>query len=80
MFAKWESAISDKERLVGQMSDMEARHKEQMTLQVQQKNVEIEDKIEDAVQKAKLEGKTKMEHWTCFVKYQKLFLYKRTAH
>ena len=51
------------------MSDMEARHKEQMTLQVQQKNVEIEDKIEDAVQKAKLEGKTKMEHWTCFVKY-----------
>lgn len=41
---------------MGQMSDMEARHKEQMALQVEQKNAEITDKIEDAVQKAKLEG------------------------
>lgn len=38
------------------MADMEARHKEQMALQVEQQNAELTDRIEDAVQKAKLEG------------------------
>ncbi|WAR14835.1 FHAD1-like protein [Mya arenaria] len=55
LFAKWESAISDKERLVKQMSEIEVRHKEELELQISQQKTDLDGQVSDAVEKAKLE-------------------------
>jgi hypothetical protein len=60
LFAKWESSLSEKERLVKQISSMEIAHKEDMLLQLEQQKVEYEGRIADAAEKAKLEGRNEL--------------------
>ncbi|XP_060586593.1 forkhead-associated domain-containing protein 1-like isoform X3 [Ruditapes philippinarum] len=60
LFAKWESSLSEKERLVKQISSMEIAHKEDMLLQLEQQKVEYEGRIADAAEKAKLEVEERM--------------------
>ncbi|XP_052820992.1 forkhead-associated domain-containing protein 1-like isoform X2 [Mya arenaria] len=60
LFAKWESAISDKERLVKQMSEIEVRHKEELELQISQQKTDLDGQVSDAVEKAKLEVEERM--------------------
>lgn len=56
LFAKWETALSDKERLVKQISDLESRHREDLASQSAQQKTEVAGLVTDAVEKAKLEG------------------------
>ena len=56
LYAKWESALGEKERLVKQMADMEIKFKEELQQQLELQKVEAEGKITDAAEKAKLEG------------------------
>ncbi|XP_052213963.1 forkhead-associated domain-containing protein 1-like isoform X2 [Dreissena polymorpha] len=60
LFAKWETALSDKERLVKQISDLESRHREDLASQSTQQKTEVEGLVADAVEKAKLEVEDKM--------------------
>lgn len=57
MYAKWESALGEKDRLVKQISDMETRFKEDLHQQLEAQKADAESNITDAVEKAKLEGK-----------------------
>jgi len=56
LFAKWETSIGEKERLMKQITDMEARHKEELDLKINQQQTESQDAVTEAVEKAKLEG------------------------
>ena len=56
LFAKWESAIGEKERLVKQISEMEVRFKEDLHEQLESQKTDAEGRISDAVEAAKLEG------------------------
>lgn len=56
LFAKWESSIKDKDRLVKQIADLEAKHKEDVALLNEQNKTDADGRIQDAVEKAKLEG------------------------
>ena len=56
LYAKWESAIGEKDRLVKQMGEMETRFKEDLHQQLEAQKTDAEGNISDAVEKAKLEG------------------------
>lgn len=56
LFAKWESAISEKEKLMSQITQIEEQHKIDIELQINLQKDDAENRIADAVEKARLEG------------------------
>lgn len=57
LFSKWEASIGEKERLVSQISTLEKQFKEDIERQVNIAKQDSDNKVTDAVEKAKLEGK-----------------------
>ena len=55
LFAKWESAIGEKDRLVKQMAEMEKKFKEDLHEQLNSQKTDSESRISDAVEAARLE-------------------------
>nr|KAG5691839.1 hypothetical protein BaRGS_033443 [Batillaria attramentaria] len=60
LWAKWESALSEKDRLTAQMAEMEGHHQQDLQLKLDALQKEMEDKLADAVEKARLEGEEKL--------------------
>ncbi|XP_046562957.1 forkhead-associated domain-containing protein 1-like [Haliotis rubra] len=59
LFAKWESAITDQERLETQLAEMEERHKEELKEKLDALKEEMDNRLVDAVEKARLEEEEK---------------------
>ncbi|XP_067659401.1 forkhead-associated domain-containing protein 1-like [Haliotis asinina] len=59
LFAKWESAITDKERLESQLTEMEQHHKEELKEKLDALKEEMDNKLVDAVEKTRLEEEEK---------------------
>ena len=57
LFSKWEASISEKERLVSQISLLEEQYKTDMERQVSIVKQDSDNRVVDAVEKAKVEGK-----------------------
>ncbi|XP_046360042.2 forkhead-associated domain-containing protein 1-like isoform X3 [Haliotis rufescens] len=60
LFAKWESAIDEKERLGTQLAEMEQSHKEEMKQKLDALKEEMGNRLVDAVEKARLEEEEKL--------------------
>ncbi|XP_025083413.1 forkhead-associated domain-containing protein 1-like [Pomacea canaliculata] len=60
LYAKWESALSEKERLTVQIQEMKAHHQEELKVRLEGLQKEMESKLLDAVEKARLEGDEKV--------------------
>ncbi|KAL4221029.1 Forkhead-associated (FHA) phosphopeptide binding domain 1 [Mactra antiquata] len=60
LFAKWESSIKDKDRLVKQISDLESKHKEDISLLEGQHKTDLKGLLQDAAEKARLEVEERM--------------------
>lgn len=57
LFSKWEASISEKERLVSQISTLEQQYKADLERQVSMTKQDSDNRVTDAVEKARLEGK-----------------------
>lgn len=62
LYAKWESSLNEKERLVKQLNDSEAHYKEDIRLQAQQQQNDFDGRVADAVEKARLQVEEQMNH------------------
>ncbi|KAK3583390.1 hypothetical protein CHS0354_040353 [Potamilus streckersoni] len=60
LYAKWETALREKERLVKQISQQEEQYKQDLQTQLKAQKEEAQQRIADAVEKAKLEVEEKL--------------------
>lgn len=60
LFAKWESALSEKDRLSAQIAEMEGHHQEDVRVKLDALQRDMEGKLADAVERARLEGEEKL--------------------
>lgn len=60
LFAKWESALSEKDRLTAQMAEMENQHQQDVKEKLDSLRIEMNNKVIDAAEKARLEGEEKL--------------------
>ena len=56
LFARWESAISEKEKLQGHVSELQEKFKADLEMQVKVAVEDGDNKVKDALEKAKIEG------------------------
>lgn len=75
LFSKWEASISEKERLVSQISTLEQQYKTDLERQVSMTKQDSDNRVTDAVEKARLEGKN---CWLCIIictqkKYNRIY-------
>ncbi|XP_041377667.1 forkhead-associated domain-containing protein 1-like isoform X2 [Gigantopelta aegis] len=60
LFAKWESAISEKDRLMSQIAELDEHHRADLALQLDAQKQDLENQLTDAVERARLEGEEKL--------------------
>ncbi|KAH9524788.1 hypothetical protein Btru_027827 [Bulinus truncatus] len=60
LLAKWESSFSETDSLKSQLAALQESHKSEMELRLSALTTDMEAKLQDAVEKAKLEGETKL--------------------
>ncbi|XP_033764191.1 LOW QUALITY PROTEIN: forkhead-associated domain-containing protein 1-like [Pecten maximus] len=60
LFAKWESSISEKERLMAQITQVEQQYKEELTRNRTVAEEDSENRVRDAIEKTRLEGEEKL--------------------
>jgi len=60
LWSKWESSVSEKERLEKQLAEAEVNHQAELELKVTQLRAEFEELKQDAVEKTRLAGETKL--------------------
>ncbi|KAL8571126.1 hypothetical protein ACOMHN_010587 [Nucella lapillus] len=60
LYAKWESALSEKDRLVAQIAELESHHQDNVNLKLDAQRNDLDNRLMDAVEKARLEGEEKL--------------------
>ncbi|KAK3104566.1 hypothetical protein FSP39_005088 [Pinctada imbricata] len=60
LFAKWESAIKEKEKLQAQVSEIQEKFKADLEMQVKVVTEDGENKVKDALEKARIEAEEKL--------------------
>ncbi|CAC5400757.1 unnamed protein product [Mytilus coruscus] len=60
LFSKWEASISEKERLVSQISTLEQQYKADLERQVSITKSDSDNRVTDAVEKARLEAEERL--------------------
>lgn len=60
LFSKWETSISEKERLVSQIASLEEQHKIEMERQISIAKQDSDNRVVDAVEKAKIEAEDRL--------------------
>ncbi|XP_069112463.1 forkhead-associated domain-containing protein 1-like isoform X2 [Argopecten irradians] len=60
LFAKWESSISEKERLTAQITQVEQQYKEELSRNRTMAEEDAENRVRDAIEKTRLEGEDKL--------------------
>ncbi|KAK7094158.1 forkhead-associated domain-containing protein 1-like isoform X2 [Littorina saxatilis] len=60
LYVKWESALSEEKRLQAQIAELESYHLQELKMRLDAQNKELQEKMLDAVETARLEGEEKV--------------------
>ncbi|XP_021372851.1 forkhead-associated domain-containing protein 1-like isoform X2 [Mizuhopecten yessoensis] len=60
LFAKWESSLSEKERLMSQITQVETQYKEELARNRTMAEEDAENRVRDAIEKTRLGGEEKL--------------------